>query len=176
MLAYPYKWNTHGNDDERIILRHVKARCQHCVNSIVQLLFYTRLLQCACVNVQGGVAMIRLRRCINLLIISSIVIILLLYITVSHKTTLDNGTLTEPEEPHKYIPELLQDKTMRLGTLITHVLHPERREYVIVPELDQSIMVSVKTTAQFHRHRLSLLLFTWMQTVSPQQVHELADI
>ena len=110
-------------------------------------------------------------RCKKLLIISAIVILLLLYITISHKTNFDIGTLTEPEEPHKYIPGLIQDKTMKLGTLITHVLHPERRESVIVPELDPGIMVSVKTTAQYHRHRLSLLLFTWMQTLSPQQVY-----
>lgn len=57
-----------------------------------------------------------------------------------------------------------------LGSLVTHVLHPEHREKVYVAESDPGILVSVKTTTSYHRHRLSLLLFTWMGSLSPHQV------
>ena len=32
------------------------------------------------------------------------------------------------------------------------------------------VFISVRTTAQFHRSRLLLLLYTWLQTVDPKQV------
>jgi len=32
------------------------------------------------------------------------------------------------------------------------------------------VFVSVRTTAKFHRSRLLLLLYTWLQTVDPKQV------
>lgn len=58
-----------------------------------------------------------------------------------------------------------------LGSLVTHISHPERREKVHVTESDPGILVSVKTTTSYHRHRLSLLLFTWMGSLSPHSVY-----
>ena len=106
----------------------------------------------------------------KLLILATVCVLLLVYVRLSYNTNLESGRLSEPEAPHKYVPGLGHDKTMVLGTLVTHVLHPERRESVAVPYVDPGILVSVKTTAEYHRHRLSLLLFTWMQTLSPQKV------
>ena len=62
-----------------------------------------------------------------------------------------------------------------LGSLLTHVVLPERREHVTVPESDPNILVSLKTTTIYHRHRLSLLLFTWMTTLYPHQVRYTID-
>ena len=33
------------------------------------------------------------------------------------------------------------------------------------------VFISVRTTAQFHRSRLLLLLYTWLQTVDPKEVN-----
>ena len=71
-------------------------------------------------------------------------------------------------DPVKIEPAPGRDKI--LGSLITHVVRPECRETLMLLESDPEILVSVKTTSQYHKHRLSLLLFTWMETVSPQQV------
>ena len=59
-----------------------------------------------------------------------------------------------------------------LGSLITHVVHPQRRENVRVSDSDPKIMVSVKTTTFYHKERLSLLLFTWLESIPPQQVQK----
>ena len=91
------------------------------------------------------------------------------------RNTEEGDPLTEPQ---KHIPGLRSDLELVhvfgqdriLGTLVTHVLHPQRREHVRVPHSDPRILVSVKTTTAYHRQRLSLLLFTWMESVSPQQV------
>ena len=42
---------------------------------------------------------------------------------------------------------------------------------IVLPESNCSdVFISVRTTAQFHRSRLLLLLYTWLQTVNPKQV------
>ena len=42
---------------------------------------------------------------------------------------------------------------------------------IVLPESNCSdVFISVRTTAQFHRSRLLLLLYTWLQTVDPKQV------
>ena len=43
---------------------------------------------------------------------------------------------------------------------------------IVLPESNCSdVFISVRTTAQFHRSRLLLLLYTWLQTVDPKQVN-----
>ena len=59
-----------------------------------------------------------------------------------------------------------------LGSLTTHVLHPQRRENVRVSDSDPKILISVKTTTLYHKERLSLLLFTWLESIPPQQVQK----
>ena len=53
---------------------------------------------------------------------------------------------------------------------VINVACPECRERVLLSECDRDIFMTVKTTLKFHNFRLSLLLFTWMQTVDPDQV------
>ena len=53
---------------------------------------------------------------------------------------------------------------------VINVACPECRERVLLSECDGDIFMTVKTTLKFHNFRLSLLLFTWMQTVDPDQV------
>jgi hypothetical protein len=96
------------------------------------------------------------------------------------RNTEEGDPLTEPQ---KHIPGLRSDLELVhvfgqdriLGTLVTHVLHPQRREHVRVPHSDPRILVSVKTTTAYHRQRLSLLLFTWMESVSPQQLYIITE-
>jgi len=42
---------------------------------------------------------------------------------------------------------------------------------VVLPDCSD-VFISVRTTAQFHRSRLLLLLYTWLQTVNPKQVNK----
>ena len=57
-----------------------------------------------------------------------------------------------------------------LGSFVTHVVRPERRERILLPDSGPEVYLSVKTAIIFHSTRLSLLFFTWMQTVRPDQV------
>jgi len=44
-------------------------------------------------------------------------------------------------------------------------------ERIVLPESNCSdVFISVRTTMEFHRSRLLLLLYTWLQTVNPKQV------
>ena len=75
----------------------------------------------------------------------------------------------ESDEPKKPIPA--QNKT--LGSLTTHVVPPQqRRENVSVPDSDPEILVTVKTATIYHKKRLSLLLFTWFESIPLQQVQK----
>lgn len=44
-------------------------------------------------------------------------------------------------------------------------------ERVFLPEDHSDVFVSVRTTVPFHKSRLMLLLYTWLQTIDPKQVH-----
>ena len=57
-----------------------------------------------------------------------------------------------------------------IGPFVTHIVCPECRKHIQLPVSNPEILLTVKTTEIFHRNRLSLLLFTWMQTVEPDQV------
>ena len=57
-----------------------------------------------------------------------------------------------------------------IGPFVTHIVCPECRKHIQLPVSNPEILLTVKTTEIFHRDRLSLLLFTWMQTVEPDQV------
>ena len=107
-----------------------------------------------------------------LAISGAVTLSLVLYLSNSSVIYGEGGWLAGPEGPRQYVQGLYQipgpDKI--LGTVLTHVLRPELSERVHVPEGDPEILVSVKTTTLYHQHRLSLLLFTWMQTLSPKQV------
>ena len=86
-----------------------------------------------------------------------------------------SSQLLEPEDPEKYIHGLkhIPGADKITGSILTHILRPERSERVGIPETerDPGILISVKTATLYHQHRLSLLLFTWMRAVSPQQVY-----
>ena len=56
----------------------------------------------------------------------------------------------------------------RQGLFVTHVLCPECHERVHVS--GSEIFFTVKTARALHKARLSLLLFTWIQTANPDQV------
>ena len=110
----------------------------------------------------------------NFLLLSLIIIVFVYMVMCvwNWKNTEESEHLTEPR---KHIPGLrselahvVQDRT--LGSLVTHVLHPQRREHVRVPDIDPRILVSVKTTTVYHKQKLSLLLFTWLESISPRQV------
>ena len=55
-------------------------------------------------------------------------------------------------------------------SFVTHIVCPECRERIRLPDSYPEIHLSVKTANIYHRTRLSLLFFTWMQTVAPDQV------
>ena len=55
-------------------------------------------------------------------------------------------------------------------TSVINVACSECRERVRLFECDRDILITVKTAWKYHNFRLSLLLFTWMQTVDPDQV------
>ena len=80
------------------------------------------------------------------------------------------------EIPHRTCEECLRphknsfSMTKALGSFVTHIVCPECRERIQLPDSDPEIHLSVKTANIYHRTRLSLLFFTWMQTVDPDQV------
>ena len=57
-----------------------------------------------------------------------------------------------------------------IGSFVTHIVCPECRKHIQLPDSNQEIFLTLKTAEIFHRDRLSLLLFTWLQTVEPDQV------
>ena len=60
--------------------------------------------------------------------------------------------------------------TKAFGSFVTHIVCPECRERIRQPDSDPKIHLSVKTANIYHKTRLPLLFFTWMQTVDPDQV------
>ena len=56
----------------------------------------------------------------------------------------------------------------RQGSFVTHVLCPECHEHMHVS--GSEMFFTVKTARTLHKSRLSLLLFTWIQTANPDQV------
>ena len=56
----------------------------------------------------------------------------------------------------------------RQGSFVTHVLCPECHERV--HGSGSEIFFTVKTARTLYKSRLSLLLFTWIQTANPDQV------
>ena len=44
-------------------------------------------------------------------------------------------------------------------------------ERIFLPEDRSDVFVSVRTTVPFHKSRLMILLYTWLQTIDPKQVH-----
>ena len=115
----------------------------------------------------------------NFLLLSLFLGISVLVLYVMHWRNTENVENAQLREPQKHIPGLAAEldhvpgPDKILGSLVTHVFHPERREHVHIPESDPGILVSVKTTTTYHRHRLSLLLFTWMESLPPQQVYDM---
>ena len=84
---------------------------------------------------------------------------------------LENGTQNKCKECLAAYESLGRvNRSTAVGSFATHILCPECRERIRLPDRDPHIHLSVKTAKVFHRTRLSLLFFTWMQTVDPDQV------
>ena len=59
------------------------------------------------------------------------------------------------------------------GGAVASVLGRRPQRLSVVDSAD--VHISVKTAAKYHEGRLSLLLLTWLQTLQPQQVHDIAS-
>ena len=105
---------------------------------------------------------------------------LLTLLLVLYLYTRPSDELLGPEDPRSYARGLenVPGRDKILGSILTHILKPELSQRVEVAEADSApgILVSVKTTTRYHQHRLSLLLFTWMKTLPPEQVATLFGV
>ena len=105
---------------------------------------------------------------------------LLTLLLVLYLYTRPSDELLGPEDPRSYARGLenIPGRDKILGSILTHILKPELSQRVEVAEADSDpgILVSVKTTTRYHQHRLSLLLFTWMKTLPPEQVATLFGV
>jgi hypothetical protein len=165
--AHLCKRNTHGNDDERIILGHVETGSQH------KIQLYRAVRTRVLAHAQSGrrkevwlaMAMkLRLRVLLLFGITGLLTLLLVLYLY-----TRPSDELLGPED--------IPGPDRILGSILTHILKPELSQRVEVAEADSDpgILVSVKTTTRYHQHRLSLLLFTWMKTLPPEQLYIVTD-
>jgi hypothetical protein len=175
--AHLCKRNTHGNDDERIILGHVETGSQH------KIQLYRAVRTRVLAHAQSGrrkevwlaMAMkLRLRVLLLFGITGLLTLLLVLYLY-----TRPSDELLGPEDPRSYARGLehIPGPDRILGSILTHILKPELSQRVEVAEADSDpgILVSVKTTTRYHQHRLSLLLFTWMKTLPPEQLYIVTD-